>query len=61
MKKVICEVCVDEDRLKEFYMQSMELEEDEYCFSDALNGEFIWLEESGIKLIDWRVNEDETN
>lgn len=60
MKRVICEICVDENRLKEFYMQSMELEEDdEYCFCDALNSEFGWLEESGISLVDWRVNKDE--
>ena len=61
MKKVICEIRVDESALKENYMLNMGLTEDEYCLDDALNNEFIWLEESGISLIDWRVIEDETN
>lgn len=51
MKKFFVEVLIDEERLLE--QSSMN------NLRDAINGEFGWLEESGIKMIDWmRVDID---
>ena len=55
MKKLICEVFVDEEMLKECYCTNMEISEEEYDFGEAFNGEFGWLDESGIFLEDWKV------
>ncbi len=59
MKKIICEVYIDEDMLKEFYCEKEGCSEEDYCFVEAFNSEFGWLDESGIFLGDWRVVIDE--
>lgn len=45
MKKLFVEVLIDEERLLE--------QSDMNNLHDAINGEFGWLEESGIKMTDW--------
>ncbi len=51
MKKFFVEVLVDEERL----LEQSEMNN----FHDAMNGEFGWLEESGIQMTDWiRVSMD---
>lgn len=51
MKRIIAELSVDENIL---------LGNDDDCFSDRINEEFGWLEQSGIALRTWReAKEDE--
>ena len=57
MKKITCEILVDEDKLKQYYMRLLDIEsEDEYSFCDAFNSEIGWLNESGIYLLDWKTD-----
>lgn len=55
MKKIVVTFLVDEEVLKKAYCQYMDIDEDEYSFSDALNSEFTCMEENGIGLFDWKV------
>lgn len=47
MKKLFVEVLIDEERLLEQSGMNN--------LHDAINGEFGWLEESGIKMTDWMM------
>lgn len=56
MKKLMCEISVDEETLQEYYMGEWGIrDEADYCFKDAFNSEMGWLDESGIFLDDWRL------
>lgn len=52
-KKVTATFLVDEERLLSFYNEQEDCKIDN--FHDALNSEFGWLEESGISMLDWKV------
>jgi hypothetical protein len=66
LKRILVEVLVDEDILKETYLREAcgsesEDELEEYSFSDALSGELGWLEQSGIRILDWRAVQEGVN
>jgi hypothetical protein len=56
-KKVTATFLVDEERLLSFYNEQEDNETDN--FHDALSSEFGWLEESGISMLDWKVEKGE--
>lgn len=56
-KTVTATFLVDEERLLSFYGEQED--NDIANFHDALNSEFGWLEESGISMLDWKVEKGE--
>lgn len=55
MKKVIATFYVDEDVLIENYTEYYGIDD----FSDALNSEFTIMEEYGVVLDDWKIENKE--
>ncbi len=47
------EFTIDTDMLKKHLVSAGVCTEEEFDISDAINGEFGWLEESGFNLNDW--------
>ncbi len=58
---LIVEFFLDEEILKEHYCTSMELSKENFCLSDAINGELGWLEESGFKCKNWHIEQANFN
>ena len=59
MKKIIATLFVDEEALKEAYCRYMDIDEEDYSFSDAIYSELTCMEENGIWLHDWKVERNE--